>query len=130
VRAATNAENQPSYPVEGEPKFRGNTTIAVSGLDRQAVVLDESTPVMYFWVICRHEYKEAKAKFEADRAYFAGLKELAFLRAQFSIAADTNLYLEAGTDDTNTERSDFNVETFPVENNGIVYGEESVWFCY
>lgn len=130
ARAATNAENQPSYPVEGEPKFRGNTTIAVSGLDRQAVVLDESTPVMYFWVTCRHEYKEAKARFENDRAYFAGLKELAFLRAQFSVAADTNLYLEAGTDDANTERSDFNVETFPVENNGIVYGEESVWFCY
>lgn len=130
AKAATNANNAPSYPVEGEPQFRNNTTIAVSGLDRQAVVLDESMPVMYFWVTCRHEYKELNALFENDRAYFAGLKELAFLRSQFSVAADTELYVEAGTDDTNTERSDFNVETFPVENDGIVYGEESVWFTY
>lgn len=130
ARAATNAENAPSYPVEGEPQFRGMPSIAVSGLDRQAIVLDESTPVMYFWVTCRHEYKEAKAKFENDRAYFAGLKELAFLRSQFSVPADTSIYLEAGTDNTNTERSDFNVETYPVENDGIVYGEESVWFTF
>jgi hypothetical protein len=130
ARAATNANNAPSYPVEGEPQFRNNTTIAVSGLDRQAVVLDESTPVMYFWVTCRHEYKELNALFENDRAYFAGVKELAFLRSQFSVSADTDLYVEAGTDDTNTERSDFNVETFPVELDGVTYGEESVWFCY
>jgi hypothetical protein len=130
ARAATNANNAPSYPVEGEPQFRNNTTIAVSGLDRQAVVLDESIPVLYFWVTCRHEYKELNALFENDRAYFAGLKELAFLRSQFSVTADTNIYVEAGTDDINTERSDFNVETFPVENDGVVYGEESVWFTY
>lgn len=130
VRAATNASNAPSYPVEGEPKFRGNPSIAVSGLDRQAVVLDESTPVMFFWVTCRHEYKELNALFENDRAYFAGLKELAFLRSQFSVAADTELYIEAGTDNTNTEFNDFNVETFPVELDGVVYGEESVWFSY
>jgi hypothetical protein len=130
ARAAQNAENAVSYPVEGEPQFRGNTSIAVSGLNRQALVLDESTPVMYFWVTCRHEYKEAKAKFESDRAYFAGLKELAFLRSQFSVAADTSIYEETGTDDTNTLLSDFNVETYPVENNGIVYGEESTWFAY
>jgi hypothetical protein len=129
-RAANNANNAVSYPVEGEPQFRGNTTMAVSGLDRQAIVLDESYPVLFFWVTCRHEYKELTATFENNRAYFAGLKELAFLRNQYSIVADTELYLEAGTDDTNTELSDFNVETFPVENNGIVYGEESVWFCY
>lgn len=130
IKASTNVNNAPSYPVEGEPQFRNNTTIAVSGLDRQAIVLDESTPVMYFWVTCRHEYKELSAKFENDRAYFAGLKELSFLRSQFSIAADTNMYIEPGTDDINTELSDFNVETFPVENDGIVYGEESVWFPY
>jgi hypothetical protein len=130
VRAANNANNAPSYPVEGEPQFRGNPTMAVSGLDRQAIVLDESYPVLFFWVTCRHEYKELNAIFENDRAYFAGLKELAFLRSQYSVAADTELYIEAGTDDTNTELSDFNVETFPVENNGVVYGEESVWFTY
>lgn len=130
IRAATNANNAPSYPVEGEPQFRNNTSLAVSGLDRQAIVLDESMPVMYFWVTCRHEYKELNGYFENDRAYFAGIKELSFLRNQFSVSADGNIYIESGTDDTNTERSDFNVETFPVENNGIVYGEESVWFAY
>lgn len=130
IRAATNANNAPSYPVEGEPQFRSNTTLAVSGLDRQAIVLDESMPVMFFWVTCRHEYKELNGHFENDRAYFAGVKELSFLRNQFSVSADANIYVEAGTDDTNTERSDFNVETYPVENNGIVYGEESVWFTY
>jgi hypothetical protein len=130
VRAANNANSAPSYPVEGEPQFRGNTTMAVSGLNRQAIVLDESYPVLFFWVTCRHEYKELTATFENDRAYFAGLKELAFLRSQYSIAADTELYIEAGTDDTNTELNDFNVENFPVENNGVVYGEESIWFAY
>lgn len=129
ARAAQNAENAVSYPVEGEPQFRGTPTLAVSGLNRQALVLDESTPVMYFWVTCRHEYKEAKAKFEDNRAYFAGLKELAFLRSQFSVTSDTGIYEETGTDDTNTLFSDFNVETYPVENDGIVYGEESVWFA-
>jgi hypothetical protein len=130
ARASTNSNNEPSYPVEGEPQFRNNTTIAVSGLNRQAIVLDESMPVMFFWVTCRHEYKELNAPFENDRAYFAGLKELAFLRSQFSVASDTELYIEAGTDDTNTELSDFNVETYPVELDGVVYGEESVWFGY
>lgn len=130
AKAAANAEAAVNYPVEGEPQFRGTPSIAVSGLNRQALVLDESTPVMYFWVTCRHEYKEAKAKFEANKAYFAGLKELAFLRSQYSVEADANIYLETGTDDTNTLLSDFNVETYPVENNGIVYGEESVWFAY
>jgi hypothetical protein len=129
-KAANNANNAPSYPVEGEPQFRGNTTIAVSGLNRQAIVLDESYPVLFFWVTCRHEYKELFATFENDRAYFAGLKELAFIRNQYSVAADTELYLEAGTDDTNTELSDFNVETYPVELDGVVYGEESLWFAY
>ncbi len=130
VKAAYNANASTNYPVEGEPEFRGNQSIAVSGLNRQALVLDESTPVMYFWVTCRHEYKEAKSLFENNRAYFAGLKELAFLRNQFSVAADGELYIESGTDDTNTELSDFNVETYPVENDGIVYGEESTWFTY
>ncbi len=130
ARAATSANNAPSYPVEGEPQFRGNPSMAVSGLNRQAIVFDESMPVMYFWVTCRHEYKELNALFENDRAYFAGLKELAFLRSQFSVTAYTELYIEAGTDDTNTELSDFNVETFPVELDGVVYGEESVWFPY
>lgn len=130
VRASANSSAQANYPVESKPEFHGPINNAVSTLNRQAIVLDESIPVMFFWVTCRHEYKEAKARFENDRAYFAGLKELSFLRSQFSVAADTALYLEAGTDDTNTERSDFNVETYPVENNGAVLGEESVWFTY
>jgi len=130
VRASANSSAQANYPVESKPEFHGPISNVVSTLNRQALVLDESTPVMYFWVTCRHEYKEAKARFETDKAYFAGLKELAFLRSQFSVASDTNIYEEAGTDDTNTLLSDFNVETYPVENNGIVYGEESVWFAY
>ena len=130
VRASFNANNQPSYPVEGQPEFKGNPTIAVSGLNRQAIVLDESIPVIFFWVTCRHEYKEANAIFENDRAYFAGLKELAFLRHQFSVEADNTLYIESGTDTTNSEVNDFNVETYPVENEGSVSGEESCWYTY
>jgi len=131
IRANINSEQQTSYPVEGEPRFRGTPTQAVSGLDRQAIVTEESIPAMFFWVTCRHEYKELRALFEHDVAYFAGLKELFFVRNQYSTTSDTAHYVEAGTDDTNTERSDFNVETYPVEEpNGSVLGEESVWFTY
>ena len=130
VKAQFNAANQPGYPVEGTPEFTGNTSVAVSGLDRQAIVLDESMPVMFFWVTCRHEYKEQRAKFENNRAYFAGLKELSFMRHQYSVVGDTELYIEAGTDDTNTELSDFNVETVPVKVHDVVFGEESTWYTY
>ena len=129
IHANINSE-KPGYPVEGEPQFRGTPSAAVSGLDRQAVVTEESIPAMFFWVTCRHEYKEQIAALEHDVAYFAGLKELFFIRNQYSPTADAEQYIETGTDDTNTERSDFNVETYPVEGGGQVFGEESVWFCY
>lgn len=104
-----NAQNG-NYPVEGTPEFQGNTNILVSGLDRQGIVLDQSMPVMFFWVTCRHEYKELMALYEDNRAYFAGLKELAFIRDTYAVASDSPMYIETGTDDINAERSDFVIE--------------------
>jgi hypothetical protein len=109
-KAAFNAHNQENYPVEGTPTFEGNPSIAVSGLDRQAIILDQSMPVMFFWVTCRHEYKELSALLEDNRAYFAGLNELAFIRNTYTQASDTSLYIETGADDVNTDRNDFVVE--------------------
>lgn len=108
---AARAAQQINFPVESRPEFlsEGNAS-TVSGLDRQAIVLDQSMPVMFFYVTCRHEYKELMAEFEDKKAYFAGLNEVAFMRHTYTTMNDGELYIETGADDVNTERNDFAVE--------------------
>lgn len=97
-------------PVEAEPAYQGRKNLPVSSLDRNNVVFDQNMPVMFFYITCRHEYKEILGNFAEKKAYFAGLKALAFIRQSYSTTYDGELYLEAGADDVNTNRQDFVVE--------------------
>lgn len=109
-RAINEAFAQTDYPVEGIPDFLGPNNISVSSLNREPIILDQSMPIMYFYLTCRHFYKELRATFDHNRAYFAGVNELAYLRHTYTTSSDTELYIESGADDINTNRNDFVIE--------------------
>jgi hypothetical protein len=94
---------QPS--VEALEKYSSNTD-QVSTLDRERVVIEKNYPVMSFFVPCRHRYRLVTAKYTHNRAYFAGVKELALFRDQYSVAFDTPVYIESAGDLLNIERTD------------------------
>jgi hypothetical protein len=79
----------------------------VSTLNRDRVVIEQNYPVMFFYLPCRHGYREVEAKFTHDRAYFAGVRELAFLRDNYMTAYDTSTYIEPAADTQNIERNEF-----------------------
>lgn len=91
----------------------------VSSLNREPVVLEQSMPVMYFFLTSRHAYKELTAPFEYNRAYFAGINDIAFLRNDYTVAADTPLYIETGGDPANVEMSDWVLDD---DKNWYTYG--------
>jgi hypothetical protein len=107
-----------NYPVEKEAVTPAENLSAVSTLRRDNIVFEQGLPIMYFFLTCRHYYKELTAIFEHNRAYFAGVKEIAFIRDNYTTTYDGELYIETGGDDTNTERNDFVVEP------------ETGWFTY
>ena len=108
--AKSSSLKETNYPIEPNAAFNGPANFPVSSLDRTNIVIDQGTPVMFFYVTCRHEYKELTGLFAENKAYFAGLKQLAFLRESYTTTADGELYIETGADDINTERNDFVVE--------------------
>lgn len=95
-----------NYPVEISQVAYNHST-SVSTLHREAVVFEQSYPVMFFFVPARHLYREVEAEFDYNRAYFVGVREIAFLRDRYTVAHDHDFYLESTGDDTNAERNDF-----------------------
>lgn len=79
----------------------------VSTIHRDAVVFEQSFPVMFFYLPARHRYREVEATFAHDRAYFVGIRQVAFLREQYTKATDTNIYIEIGGDTVNVANNDF-----------------------
>jgi hypothetical protein len=79
----------------------------VSTLSRSSIVFEQSLPVMFFFLTCRHGYKEVAANFETDKAYFAGTNDIEFLRSNYNIVSDQELYIESGVDTFNAFRNDF-----------------------
>lgn len=79
----------------------------VSSLNRDRVVIEQNYPVMFFYLTCRHRYREIEAKFTHDRAYFVGVREIAFLRDNYMTAYDASTYIEPAADTTNIERNEF-----------------------
>jgi hypothetical protein len=65
---------------------------------------------MYFFITCRHKYRMLSAHFDNDKGYFAGVKEISFLRDKYTKAYDSPLYVEMAGDSQNSERNDFDVE--------------------
>lgn len=107
--AQTAALSSSNYSVESNPSsFVPIQT--VSSLNRGNLVAEESMPIMFFYLTCRHAYKELSAPFDHNRAYFAGVKEVAFIRNNYTTTADENLYIENGADDLNVEVNDFVIE--------------------
>lgn len=94
------------YPVES---LASPTPVsaAVSSTDREVVVFEQSFPVMYFYLACRHRYRQVTAALDHERAYFAGVREVAFTRERYHIESDQPIYTETLGDYANAERNDF-----------------------
>jgi hypothetical protein len=89
----------------------------VSSLEREPVIFEQSLPVMFFFVPCRHGYKQLQATFDRNRAYFCGVNQISFLREHYTVAADTQLYIESGGDLQNAKLNDF------------VLGQDGSWYA-
>jgi hypothetical protein len=92
---------------EGVPAQTFSFDPSVSSLNRDAVIFEQSHPVMFFYIPSRHRYREVQASFSHDRAYFVGIREVAWLRERYAAATDTAMYVEVGGDNINLARSDF-----------------------
>jgi hypothetical protein len=79
----------------------------VSGLRKDRIVFEKTHPVMWFYLDCRHRYRQNEALYTHNRAYFVGVYEIAFTRERYEIASDTKQYNEATGDNMNVERNDF-----------------------
>lgn len=82
----------------------------VTSLAREPVIFENSLPVMFFFLNCRHAYKEVSAPFDYNRAYFCGINDIAFLRNDYTVEQDSSLYIETGIDSQNTELNDFVID--------------------
>ena len=95
-----------NYPTEqGAPSF-SPTPLSVSGnyvssRIKDPLIAQKIQQDMFFYLTCRHAYQSVSAQFQNNRAYFAGVNELAFLRTNFSIPIDTPVYYEVFGDEQN-----------------------------
>lgn len=103
---AQQGATQLSYPTEGPPP-PGTSFDDVDQLRDEAVVIENDWPVMFFYLTCRHKYREIVAPLTFNRAYFVGIREIAFLRDNYTTASDTNQYIESGGDEDMMARNDF-----------------------
>lgn len=98
-----------NYPTEQKVTTVANTS-QVSSLERDNVIIEKQFPVTQFYLECRHYYAIHEAEFEEGRAYFVGLKEVAFTRDHYEAKFDNELYIEVAGDDLNVEALDFSTE--------------------
>jgi hypothetical protein len=95
-----------TYPIETISRLRADIS-QVSTLDRMPLLVENDMAVMFFYVTARHTYRELEAYFEEDRAFFVGVRELAFTRDHYSVASDQSLYVDVLGDRNNLLRNDF-----------------------
>lgn len=108
-----------NYPVERVIRPRADTT-EVSSVNRQALIIEQNYPAMFFYLKARHKYREISAAFREDRAYFVGIRELAFTRDQYTTASDSELYIETLADFQNVQRNDFLEDGLPLKQLGRI----------
>lgn len=106
-QALSLAEAPASYPVENLTVATGGDTSVVSSLDRQAVLDQKNFPVMSFYITCRHQYRLVRANYNHNKAYFAGIRGLAFNRDRYNVRYDGDLYIETTNDNNNVMVNDF-----------------------
>lgn len=102
-QAQATPNDQLAYPVEEDTTRFPD----VGTLRNTEVVMDNDMPVMFFYLTCRHKYREVVAPFSHDRAYFVGIREIAFTRERYTAAYDEDTYVEPGGDLLNTKRNEF-----------------------
>lgn len=93
------------YPTELDPSTIDSPD--VRELRNEAVIFESDYPVMFFYLTCRHKYREVTAEFSHNRAYFVGVREVAFTRENYTVTNDTTMYQDAFGDITNAARNDF-----------------------
>lgn len=94
-----------NYPTEGQV-FTQAQTSEVSSLERDSVIVEKQFPITNFYLTSRHYYQVSEATFEEDRAYFAGVKEVALTREHYATRYDNDLYIESASDNLNIETTD------------------------
>lgn len=99
-------ETSTNYPTEqGSPSYSplplASTGNYISSRIKDPLISQKTLQQMFFYITCRHAYQQVSAPFENNRAYFAGIRQLAFLRNNFSIPVDTPVYYETFGDDFN-----------------------------
>lgn len=104
--------NGRAAPMQNYPLENINLAVAdtsqVSTINRDPLILEKNFPVMFFYVNCRHGYKEAYARFNEDKAYFAGVKNVVFQRNNHAIESDEGTYMYGtGSFDLNVKTNDF-----------------------
>lgn len=91
-----------------QPSERANVKASpeLGELRHAEVVFENDYPVMFFFLTCRHKYREVVAPFSHNRAYFVGIREIAFTRENYTTAYDNTQYIEPAGDLLNVERND------------------------
>lgn len=92
-----------NYPSEYDP----GSSYSTSSLRSADVAFENDFPVMFFFVTCRHKYREITAPFSHNRAYFVGIRQISFSRENYTARFDTDHYIEPAGDLLNIERNDF-----------------------
>ena len=79
----------------------------VSTLNREKLMSELSYPEMFFFIECRHKYRILKTTFRNNRAYFAGIKNVRFIRDTYTDDSSPPVYNESFGDLVNIEINDF-----------------------
>lgn len=79
----------------------------VSTLNREKLMEELIYPDMFFFITCRHMYRQVEATFQSERAYFAGVQEVRFIRDTYTDKSSPQVYNELFTDSVNIEINDF-----------------------
>lgn len=105
-RTLLQADNSDSdYPTERRISLSGDSDLI--NTRSQAIIFENNFPVMNFYLKSRHRYRQVKADFTYDRAYFVGVREIALTREQHTKAHDNQFYIEPPSDFENVETNDF-----------------------
>ena len=99
-------QQEVEYPVESYAAAPLDLS-DVSNLRRERLIFEATYPVMFFYLTSRHAYREITASFSHNRAYFVGVREVAFTRENYTAAHDTGLYIQPTHDNVNLEYNDF-----------------------
>lgn len=79
----------------------------VSTLNREKLMSELSYPEMFFFIECRHKYRVLETTFRNNRAYFAGIKSVRFIRDTYTDDSSPPIYNESFGDLVNIEINDF-----------------------